>query len=333
MDLSDFSPAQIAGQRLMTGFKGTLLDDDLRFIIEKIKAGGVILFKRNISSFEQIRDLCFSIQEYAKSCGQPPLFIAIDQEGGKVARLGHPWTIFKGNPAMKNKDDAAYFAETTANELASIGINMNFAPVMDIATKDGNSIMKDRAFGHDPSWVSELGTTVIDHLQLNNIMAVAKHFPGIGRTLLDSHIDRPIFNADLNDLMSFDLIPFKAAISHDVAGIMLSHILYAKLDPKWPASLSYEIAKKILREMMAFDGLVITDDLDMGAIKKHDNIETAILQILLSGIDIALICHQSPDIENAFNILLDNINKDLYKEGSINCVKRILTYKQKYIKI
>jgi len=131
MDISEFSNEQLAGQRLMVGFDGTRLNDDLMFLIDTLKVGGIILFSRNLTSPDQIKDLCLSVQEYAVKCGQPPLFISIDQEGGKVARLEEPFTQFPGNPHMKNDEDARHFAEITASELKNVGINMNMAPVME----------------------------------------------------------------------------------------------------------------------------------------------------------------------------------------------------------
>ncbi|MGD9106325.1 MAG: glycoside hydrolase family 3 N-terminal domain-containing protein, partial [Desulfobacterales bacterium] len=187
MKITAFSDEQSAGQRLMVGFDGTELNPDLKFLIKTLHVGGIILFTRNLINPDQIKRLCSSIQEYARSCGQPPLFISIDQEGGKVARLNKPFTQFPGNPKMKGPEDAIHFARVTAAELTEIGVNMNLAPVLDVAPQSINSVQASRVFGHDPSWVSELGTVVIDHLQSNNIMAVAKHFPGIGRIILDPH--------------------------------------------------------------------------------------------------------------------------------------------------
>jgi len=332
MDISDFSNEQLAGQRLMAGFDGTRLNDDLKFLINKIKVGGIILFSRNLTSPDQIKDLCMSVQEYAIKCGQPPLFISIDQEGGQVARLKEPFTRFSGNPDMKDEEDAGHFAEITASELKNVGINMNMAPVLDVAFDNKKSIMRDRSFGNDPAWVSKLGVTLIERLQRNGIMAVAKHFPGIGRTVLDPHIEMPPLDADLQTLESSDLRPFYKAIKHDVAGIMLSHILYSKIDIKWPASLSSKIAKDLLRDRMGFDGIVITDDLDMGAIKGNYDIKTVIKQILSADIDITLICHKGPNIEIAYEKILKELkdSKDIKTKGK-ESVKRILKAKEKYL--
>jgi len=159
------SNAQLAGQRLMVGFEGTVLNEDLKFLINRLKIGGIILFAINIESPDQIKDLCRSIQDYARICQQPPLFIAVDQEGGQVARLKEPFTIFPGNPHMKSEEDAVRFAEITAAEMNQIGINMNMAPVMDVSSEGSGSIMAERTFGDNPDWVSRLGVKVIEHFQ------------------------------------------------------------------------------------------------------------------------------------------------------------------------
>ena len=326
------SNAQLAGQRLMVGFEGTVLNEDLKFLINRLKIGGIILFAINIESPDQIKDLCRSIQDYARICQQPPLFIAVDQEGGQVARLKEPFTIFPGNPHMKSEEDAVRFAEITAAEMNQIGINMNMAPVMDVSSEGSGSIMAERTFGDNPDWVSRLGVKVIEHLQLNKIMAVAKHFPGIGRTALDSHLDMPVLHDDLAMMEQLDLIPFEAGIRSGVSGIMLSHIFYSQLDPQWPASLSLQIAKNLLRKKMQFNGLVLTDDLDMGAITKHYDIQTAVHQILAADIDLTLICHKGPSIEIAFEEMAKEItDAPAIKASGMESVERIMKAKRKYI--
>jgi beta-N-acetylhexosaminidase len=332
MQTTTFSNEQLAGQRLMVGFDGTTLNADLKFLIKRLKTGGIILFSRNLETPDQIKQLCDEIQNYARLCEQPPLFIAVDQEGGQVARLKEPFTQFPGNPHINSEKDAIHFAKVTATELTRVGINMNMAPVMDVAPEQINSIMAKRAFGGDPAWVTRLGVKVIEHLQQNSIIAVAKHFPGIGRTILDSHMDLPVLDDDLSAFEQMDLIPFKSGIQQGVSGMMLAHIFYQKLDPLWPASLSDKIAKVLLREQMGFGGLVLTDDLDMGAIAKHYDIQTAIRRILAAEIDLALICHQGPNIEIAYKELLQGImdSADMKAKG-IESVERIMKLKKKYI--
>jgi beta-N-acetylhexosaminidase len=321
----------MAGQRLMLGFNGTHFNDELRQIIREIKASGIILFSRNIESPDQVKVLCESCQEYAKSADLPPLFIGIDQEGGTVARLKPPFTQFKGNPYIQTQSEAIDFAITTAKELAKIGVNMNFAPVLDVAWND-DSIMNDRAFKGDGNKVSRLGNHVISTLQEKGVMAVAKHFPGIGRTLLDSHYHLPVVDLDLETLLTTDMIPFVDAIDNKVSGIMLSHILYPGIDNQWQASLSPIIANDILRNNMGYTGLVMTDDLDMKAINK--DIQTCVSQILKANIDLALICHEGPNIGIAFK----EIQMILETEESLylahqSSIDRILKYKKRYIGI
>ncbi|MFO7964942.1 MAG: glycoside hydrolase family 3 N-terminal domain-containing protein [Desulfobacterales bacterium] len=326
------SPEQIAGQRLIAGFDGTTLNDELKFLIDGLKVGGLILFKRNIIDAGQTGRLCRDILKYADSCGQPPLFIAVDQEGGQVARLPDAFTRFPGNPFITTPSQAEIFAVSTARDLTGLGINMNMAPVLDVPPFKGDSIMRERAFSHRPSIVSELGGTVIDAFQHNHIMSVAKHFPGIGRTTLDSHLERPEFDGDITDMHSHDLIPFQTAIEKRVAGIMLSHILYTRIDPKWPASLSSEIADNLLRKRMGYDGIVMTDDLDMAAITNHYNIQTVVDQILSAGIDIALICRKGPHIEIAFQRILEHLRNGKLPENKwTDPLRRIVDLKRKYL--
>ncbi len=332
MDTHALSPDQLAGQRLMVGFDGPSLNSELKYYIDTLKIGGVILFSRNVFSPEQLKQLCTSIQKYACFCRQPPLFIAIDQEGGVVSRLKPPFTQFPGNPKMRGVDDAIEFAQITSHELSRAGINMNMAPVMDVAPPDFNSIMADRVFGTDPERVSGLGGAVIEHLQKGNIMAVAKHFPGIGRTNLDSHLYLPVSDIAKEDLERFDIPPFRAAIEKKVCAMMLSHILYKKIDNRWPASLSGTISRDMLRHQLAFAGMTITDDLDMGAIEKHYTIETVIDRIFEADIDIALICHPGSKIPKAFQLLKSKLEHDQNsKEKFLNSVRRILETKNHWL--
>jgi beta-N-acetylhexosaminidase len=332
--IETLAPAQLSGQRLMAGFDGTKFNDDLKFLIRDLCVGGIILFARNIMDRRQLKALCSDVQEYARSCGQPPLFISIDQEGGAVARLKAPhFTEYSGNPGMKNESDAIYFAQTVARELTEMGINMNMAPVMDVAPEGFASVMEKRMFGRDPAWVSKMGTIVIDTMQAHGVMAVAKHFPGIGRTTLDSHLDLPETDLTQEDLESFDLIPFQAAAAAGVSGMMLSHIRYKNIDPTWPASISPVITSQLLRRRMGFRGIVMTDDLDMGAIKNHYDIRTVIRQILASEADIALICHKGPDIQTAHEEFLKSYdrNESLHQKW-LESIRRILACK-KHIRI
>jgi beta-N-acetylhexosaminidase len=328
----ELSTEMMAGQRLMVGFDGTGFNDDLEFLIGSLRIGGLILFSRNLGTPEQIRQLCRDCQACAGRTGLPPLFISIDQEGGQVARLKPPFTQFPGNPSMRHPRDAVHFARVTAMELKHMGINMNMSPVLDVAPRDVNSIMAGRAFGGDPDWVATMGMTVIDHFQRRGVMAVAKHFPGIGRTVLDSHLVLPDLDIDRQALAGFDLIPFTTAIAGNVAGIMLSHIRYSGIDPVWPASLSPAITADLLRSELGYQGVVMTDDLDMGAIKPSLGIDTAIDQIMAADVDIALICHQGPDIEAACEKIRQTLGDDArLREMGRQSLERILRLKSTYL--
>lgn len=328
MKAPEYEMELMAGQRLMLGFEGIRLNEDLKHIIRDIKAGGIILFKNNIHSPDQLKLLIKDCKAYAIDCGLPDLFVAVDQEGGTVARLRAPFTEFKGNPFIETLDAAENFARITSRELKSMGFNMNLAPVLDWVPDGVDSIMKDRAFKGDVQKVSRLGMCVIDTLQHEGVMAVAKHFPGIGRTVKDSHFHLPVLEADYDTLKVTDMVPFKDAIDHDVTGVMLSHIFYSNIDDKWQASLSKVIANDILRGQLKFDGLVVTDDLDMKAIKK--DMKICIQRILHADIDMALICHKGPDIDIAHQEILRLMASDekIYDGGRV-CLDRILRYKEK----
>lgn len=327
----NFTPEQCAGQRLMVGFDGTSLNADLKWMIGELKVGGIILFSRNIEEPDQVRDLCHSAQEYAESCGQPRLLIAIDQEGGQVARLKEPFTRFpQGNPGMVNRDAAAYFAEITAGELRDIGVNMNMAPVLDVQPQGFEGIMAKRVFAGDPDFVASMGVEMIQGFQRRKIMAVAKHFPGIGRTTLDSHLHLPVLETVLQDLDQTDLVPFKHAIDHGVSGIMMSHIKYQALDPEWPASLSRKIVTTLLREQLGYQGVVMTDDLDMKAIRIP--IAQSVQRIVHAQVDLALVCHQGPDIEGAFKaFLIETGSTENAKKSSAQSLERIMALKHRYL--
>jgi len=323
---------QLAGQRLLVGFDGTRFNDDLARLIGEIGVGGIVIFSRNVESPEQIRRLTDACQSHARGCGQPPLIIAVDQEGGTVARLRAPFTEFAGNAKMAGEADAARFAKITAAELLSVGINMNLAPVLDLAPTEIDSIMAERSFGKDPETVARLGCTVIRRLQAAGVMAVAKHFPGIGRTTLDSHIDMPVLDAPAALLEATDLVPFKAAADCGVAGVMFSHARYPALDPDWPASLSSAIADGLLRRRLGYTGVTMTDDLDMGAIGRHIDLSEAVSRIVAAGIDLLLICHRSPKIEAALGQMLGAIQgtrklRRVFEES----VGRVLALKTRYI--
>ncbi len=322
------TPEQMAGQRLLVGFDGVSFNEDLKFLIENLRVGGLILFARNIETPDQVRELCRACQNSAQESGLPPLFIAVDQEGGTVARLKPPYfTEFpKGNPGMANEEDADRFAAVTAGELKGVGFNMNMAPVLDVEPEGFSGVMAKRVFRGGPAYVSDMGRALIRGFQDRGVMAVAKHFPGIGRTTLDSHLYLPVLETGFDALSAHDLVPFKAAIDFGVAGIMMSHIQYNALDDAWPASLSMKVVKGLLRDQLGYQGLVMTDDLDMKAIRTP--IEVSVNRIIEADVDIALICHKGPDIEKAFNLFMN-----AGPEANAVSYQRIMDLKRRFLAV
>lgn len=323
----------LAGQRLMIGFDGTALDDDLKHLIGEIKIGGVVLFSRNIETPSQVKRLCNDIQDFAQSLSLPPLIIAVDQEGGEVARLKPPFTVFPGNAKIRNAADARRFAAITSAELKQVGINMDLAPVLDVVPQDIKSVMSNRAFGHDVQRVSRLGGEVISTLQQNGIMAVGKHFPGIGRATRDPHNDGMTLDTDLSALRSVDIVPFEHAIDLNVTAMMLSHLMYNQIDAEWPASLSINIARTLLRRALKFQGIIMTDDMDMGAIEKHYDIDTIVERVLLAGIDMMLICHRTHHIESAFETACRALgDSEQMRSDALTAANRIYQQKRAYLR-
>ena len=192
--------------------------------------------------------------------------------------------------------------------------------------------MASRCLGTDPETVIRLGSLYIRELQKGGVMAAAKHFPGIGDIALDPHHDLPLQDKDLAGLEETELAPFRAAVSLPVSAVMLTHTLYPALDPKWPASLSQPIITGLLRENLGYQGLVITDDLEMGAIGKHYEIEEAVLSAFQGGADILLICHDPEKIERAYACLLKGLKRGTIPPRLLeNSLKRVLALKNKYL--
>jgi beta-N-acetylhexosaminidase len=327
----DPAAEHLVGQRLMVGFDGTRWNADLEFCIRDLAPGGLILFAANIETPGQVRRLCADAQKCAADTGLPPLIIAVDQEGGPVARLRPPaFPPFMGAAEMRGVADAEAFARLAADELGPIGINMNMAPVLDLNSPEVESVMQTRAFASDPETVTAMGLALIAGLQGRGIMAVAKHFPGIGRTTLDSHLERPDLDTDRATLLRADGAPFQAAIAQGVAALMLAHIRYTAIDPEWPASLSEKVVRNLLRREMGYDGVVMTDDLDMGAIVRHYPDALLLERILAAGVDIALICHSGPRRDRALGHLKKALDEAGGPEEHHQSVTRILALKQRF---
>lgn len=265
-----------------------------------------------------------------------PLFLAIDQEGGRVARLKPPFSQFPGNEAIGNspnpEESALHYASITAKEMALVGLNMNLAPVMDVTQPNMDSHLLGRTFSHDPSVVAKLGEIVIETLQGGGVMAVGKHFPGLGSSNLDPHQDLPTVEAPLEEMDSIHLPPFAAAIAAHVSAIMTSHAVYPALEPGVPATLSRNIVSNLLREQMNFKGLIISDDLEMGAIAKQRGLPQAAADAFEAGIDLLLICSSQEDLIASIEFIRDRLLKGEVSEQRLQgSLKRIKRYKKRFL--
>jgi beta-N-acetylhexosaminidase len=278
------------GQLFMVGFEGTAVSSDLAAFIREYKPGGVILFARNLESTDQIVELTNNLQACSP---HSPLLISIDQEGGRVSRLPKDFTILPPCEVLGrcNSSELAYgAAAVVARELRAVGINMNLAPVLDVNSNPANPVIGDRAFGSTPAPVCVLGLATVRGLQDNRVVACGKHFPGHGDTSADSHKEMPVVTASRERLEQVELPPFRHAAENGVATTMTAHVLYRALDEQRPATLSPAIVGKLLRETLRYDGVVLTDDLEMHAIIDHYGVEEATVRSILAGCDMPLIC-------------------------------------------
>jgi beta-N-acetylhexosaminidase len=296
------------GQLFMIGFQGVTVTAELRDILRRVRPGGLILFKRNVEHPLQIAELCSEAQKEAGEGGSPPLFISIDQEGGVVARLDEPFTRFPSQGEMPHAHYEEIFKRGAlmARELTLVGLNMNLAPVLDVRRPDDVTKNFLRSFSEDPHRVATLGVALIRGLQRNGVMACAKHFPGLGRARVDPHVDLPVVDGDLET----DLIPFQGAVSQDVSAVMMSHAVYPAVDSTSQASLSQAVVEGLLRRRLGHRGLVITDDLEMGAVAKSYTPAECSLAAFRAGADVLLICSRLEEIPACFEAVLEAVTRD-----------------------
>jgi len=280
------------GQMMMVGVSGAALTQEEQSIIQEYPFGGFILFSHNCCEPTQIVTLCRSLW---KSREQIPPFIAIDQEGGRVHRLPQPFTHFPAAACLGSGQSAkrAYqMGYATARELTAVGINLNFAPVLDVHSNTENPIIGDRSLGSDPRQVASLGTALIRGLRRGGVTPCAKHFPGHGDTNKDSHLELPVVEKTTAELRGCEIIPFAYACRRNVESIMTAHVLYPALDARYPATLSYSIITGLLRQELGYEGVVFGDDMEMNAISVNYGFDKAALLGVHAGIDVLLFCHQ-----------------------------------------
>lgn len=278
------------GQLAVVGFDGTAPGAELRALAREFDLGGLILFKRNVESPEQVGDLVAQAQQLA---GDLPLWIGVDQEGGRVARMKRPLTEWPPMAALGRANDEALagrFGAALARELSAVGVSIDFAPVLDVLTSASNPAIGDRSIDGRPEVVARLGAAVVRALQDGGVAACGKHFPGHGDTTVDSHLDLPIVEHSPERLREIDFAPFRAAIAAGVTGVMTGHLLVPAFDEANPATLSRRIVTGLLREELGFGGLVFTDDLDMKAISGRVTREQAVVSAVSAGCDAVLLC-------------------------------------------
>lgn len=322
------------GQMIIVGFNGYEVDLDFRDLLENHKVGGVILFKRNIKNAEQLLNLNNSIKSI-NSNNKLGLFISVDEEGGRITRLPKGSTKFPSNKSIgkQNDKDLSYkIGKEIGRELSSFKFNMDFAPVLDIYSNPKNTVIKDRAFGKDSEIVKTLGTATMKGLQDSNVISVIKHFPGHGDTTLDSHIGLPVVNHDKQRLDEFELIPFKEAINNGADAVMSAHIVLPNVDKsEKSATLSKTILTNILRDELNFDGVIITDDMEMGAIANNYGARNASVEAIKAGADIILMCHTKEKQIKALEALKEAVDSgEISVERIDESVKRIIRLKRKY---
>ncbi len=287
------------------------MDDSTRRILEQLHVGGVILFRHNVGTPGEIAALTAGLHALPSR----PL-VAIDHEGGRVLRLREPFTQFPPAAAIGRTGDAniAYrVGRAMGEELASVGIDLNFAPVLDVHSNPANPVIGDRAFGSDRALVSEMGVAMMRGLRDGGVIPCGKHFPGHGDTEKDSHLELPVVRRSREELERTELAPFRTAIQAGIPMLMTAHVLYPALDAEHPATLSPKILTDLLRTEMHFDGAVVSDDLGMRAIADHQTIGAAVVATLKAGADVLLVCQ---DLSHAVRAAA--AVAEAAKDGSLN---------------
>lgn len=331
--ISSMTLDEKVGQLVIAGFSGHTANMDLENLIKKYHVGGFILFKKNIKNVSQTLNLINSIKE-TNSANKIPVFISVDEEGGRISRMPDEFTNIPSSQDVgaKNNEVLSYdIGRALGNMIGQLGFNMDFAPVLDIYSNPGNKVIGDRALGSHPDTVKRLGVSTMKGLQSQNVIPVVKHFPGHGDTLEDSHVGLPVVNYDLERLQNFEFIPFDYAIQSNADAVMIAHILMEKIDSIYPASMSDKIVTNILRQSMGFKGVILTDDLTMGAIQNNYVIENAAIKSINAGCDILLVCHGYNKQVSVIEAIKEAVQKGIISKERLNeSVYRIIKLKVKY---
>jgi beta-N-acetylhexosaminidase len=293
MSLRDFR--RQVGRLAIVGFNGHIVPDELRRLVAEFDLAGVIYFNRNIDTPEQVADLS---RQAAGLKREWPLWISVDQEGGRVARLRRPFTEWPPAITLGRSGDetlAARFARALATELRAVGINLDYAPVLDVHTNPKNPVIGDRALSERADAVGRLGATVVRALQESGVAACGKHFPGHGDTSVDSHEALPVVEHDRRRMDAVEFVPFVKAIEAGVATIMTAHVFAPALDERHIASFSPTIVNGLLKDVLGFRGVVISDDLGMKAVSATSQAGEAAVAAVQAGCDAVLLCNHTID--------------------------------------
>ena len=325
--VANMSDADKVGQLLMIGIHGKTLNDDAKFMLNEYRVGGIILFDRNMESKDQVKSLITDINKTGKSAGLTPLFIGIDQEGGAVARMEDQ--LIKVPPAeelgKEPIEQAVSLAKQSGTELKDLGFNINFAPVADLGLTYG------RSFSTNPDDVVRYASAVGKAYDEAGLWYSYKHFPGIGKTDVDLHADTSVVPVSKETLLNEDTKVFVDLIKQSKPNsyaIMVSHAMYPQIDPDHPSSLSKAIITDWLRKDMGYNGVVVTDDMDMGALAKHYTFGDMAVQSILAGSDILLVCHEYEHMQEAYNGLMKAVKDGRISKARLDkSVKRILLMK------
>jgi beta-N-acetylhexosaminidase len=323
------------GQMFVTGFPSTEITPELKEVIEHYKVGNIILFSHNIDNKFQLGGLVAELQQRFTEHTGIPGFITIDQEGGRVTRMPKDATNVAGALAIASsrRPENAYAAgRITARELKALGINFNLAPVMDVNNNALNPVINIRSYGDSVATVSQYGIQMMKGLLDGGVMSSLKHFPGHGDTNVDSHIGLPTIDKSLEELEQLELLPFKAAIEQGAEAIMSAHILFPQIEQAGvPGTMSYTIITEILKEKLGFKGLVVSDCLEMDAIKRYYGTAKGALGAIKAGIDLVFISHTAETVKEAVHLIEEAVASGDLDEAVIDAaVTKILTYKAQY---
>jgi beta-N-acetylhexosaminidase len=321
------------GQLLIIGLRDKVLTPDEAEFIVKNNIGGVILFARNIESPQQVSELCRQIQACRhKQYNKLPLFISIDNEGGRVARLKSPFTEWPPVAQLGKIDSTSVafkFSYSMGQELRAVGINLDFAPCVDVFTNPKNTVIGDRAVSSDPEKVAKIASAVVRGYIKSGIIPCAKHFPGHGNTVIDSHLDLPVEDADMERLKSVELVPFKKVFRARLDMVMTAHIKFPKIDPEFPVTLSEKFIKGLIREELRYKNLIITDDLDMKALANNYPVEKIPVLALKAGCDMLLYCNVFEHPQIALDSVAKAVKDGVLKAGQIDeSYNRVMSLKK-----